>query len=90
MTKRKQVFALTITLFILLAWPLNGSGQERRAKLRISNAGFTITAVHLDVSVRIPGGDQAKFDQAAQNAEKGCPVSRVLKADITMDAKLLA
>lgn len=47
MAKRKQVFALTITLFILLAWPLNGSGQERRAKLRISNAGFTITALPL-------------------------------------------
>ena len=58
--------------------------------LEKTDAGFTITAVHLDVSVRIPGGDQAKFDQAAQNAEKGCPVSRVLKADITMDAKLIA
>src|SRR5271157_3205797 len=55
-----------------------------------TDAGFTITAVHLDVSVKVPGGDQAKFDQAAQNAEKGCPVSRVLNANITLDAKLLA
>ena len=55
-----------------------------------TDAGFTITAVHLDVSVKIPGGDQAKFDQAAQNAKKGCPVSRVLNANITMDAKLIA
>jgi lipoyl-dependent peroxiredoxin len=53
-----------------------------------TEAGFTITALHLDVSVKIPGGDQTKFDQAAQNAEKGCPVSRVLNAKITMDAKL--
>jgi len=55
-----------------------------------TDAGFTITAVHLDVSVKIPGGDQAKFDQAAQNAKKGCPVSRVLNANITMDAKLIS
>ncbi|MBZ5648747.1 MAG: OsmC family protein [Acidobacteriia bacterium] len=50
--------------------------------------GFTITAVHLDVTARIPGADRAKFDQAAQNAKEGCPVSRVLHARITMDAKL--
>ena len=54
-----------------------------------TDAGFTITSVHLDVKVRIPGADQAKFDEAAQNAKKGCPVSRVLNADITMDAKLV-
>jgi osmotically inducible protein OsmC len=58
--------------------------------LEKTDAGFTITAVHLAVNAKIPGGDQAKFDQAAQNAEKGCPVSRVLKAAITMDAKLIA
>ena len=55
-----------------------------------TDAGFTITSVHLDVKVRIPGADQAKFDEAAQNAKKGCPVSRVLNADITMDAKLVS
>jgi osmotically inducible protein OsmC len=54
-----------------------------------TDAGFSITAVHLDVKVKIPGADQAKFDEAAQNAKKGCPVSRVLNATITMDAKLV-
>ena len=58
--------------------------------LEKTDAGFTITAIHLDVTVKIPGGDQAKFDEAAKNAETGCPVSRVLKATITMDAKLVA
>lgn len=51
-------------------------------------AGFTITAIHLDVVARIPGGDAAKFEQAANNAKAGCPVSRVLNAKITMNAKL--
>lgn len=55
-----------------------------------TEAGFTITSVHLDVKVRIPGADQAKFDEAAQNAKKGCPVSRVLNANITMDAQLVS
>ncbi len=55
-----------------------------------TDAGFSITAVHLDVTVKIPGAEQAKFDEAAQNAKKGCPVSRVLNAAITMDAKLVS
>ncbi len=54
------------------------------------DAGWTITKVHLDVAARIPGGDQAKFETAAQNAKAGCPVSRLLKAEITMNARLLA
>jgi len=53
-----------------------------------TDAGFTITAIHLDVKAKIPGADKAKFDQAASEAEKGCPVSRVLKATITMAAEL--
>ncbi len=55
-----------------------------------TEAGFTITSVHLDVKVKIPGADKAKFDEAAQNAKKGCPVSRVLNANITMDAQLVS
>jgi osmotically inducible protein OsmC len=57
--------------------------------LEKTDAGFTITASHLDVKVKIPGADKAKFDQAAQNAEKGCPVSRVLNAKISMNAELV-
>jgi lipoyl-dependent peroxiredoxin len=55
-----------------------------------TDAGFTITAVHLDVSAKIPGADQKKFDEAALSAEKNCPVSRVLNATISMSAKLVA
>jgi osmotically inducible protein OsmC len=63
---------------------------EATLTLDKTDAGFTITAVHLEVKAKIPGADQAKFDEAAQNAEKGCPVSRVLKANITMDAHLVS
>ena len=50
--------------------------------------GFAITASHLDVVVKIPGADKAAFETAANNAKAGCPVSKVLNAKITMDAKL--
>jgi osmotically inducible protein OsmC len=56
--------------------------------LEKTDAGFTITAVHLDVKARIPGADKAGFDAAANNAKAGCPVSRVLNAAITMNASL--
>ena len=52
------------------------------------DAGFTITKIHLDVTARIPGADPAAFEKAAANAKAGCPVSRLLKAEITMTAKL--
>jgi osmotically inducible protein OsmC len=51
-------------------------------------AGWTITAVHLDVVARVPGATTESFATAAQNAKAGCPVSKVLNAKITMDAKL--
>ena len=52
--------------------------------------GFAVTAVHLDVIARIPGADRAKFEKAAQDAKSGCPISKLLNARITMDAKLEA
>ena len=58
--------------------------------LEKTEAGFTITAVHLDVAVKAPGADRQAFETAANNAKAGCPVSRVLNAEITMDAKLEA
>jgi len=51
-------------------------------------AGFTVTKVHLDVQAHIPGVDPAAFQKAAEAAEKGCPISRLLKAEITMTATL--
>jgi osmotically inducible protein OsmC len=56
--------------------------------LEKTDAGFTITRVHLDVSARVTGGDAAGFQTAANNAKAGCPVSRLLNAEITMEARL--
>jgi lipoyl-dependent peroxiredoxin len=53
-----------------------------------TDGGFAITAVHLDVRAKIPGADKQAFETAANNAKSGCPVSKVLNATITMDARL--
>ncbi|MEO6926756.1 MAG: OsmC family protein [Rhodanobacter sp.] len=51
--------------------------------------GFTISAVHLTCEARIPGADSATFARIAEATKHGCPVSKVLKASITLDAKLV-
>ena len=53
-------------------------------------AGWTVTAVHLDLVARVPGADQAAFQKATDAAKTGCPISRLLNATITLDAKLEA
>ena len=51
--------------------------------------GFEITASHLTVNAKVPGTDQEGFLKLATQAKEGCPVSKLLKAKITMDAKLV-
>lgn len=51
--------------------------------------GFGITAVHLTLKAKIPGADQATFERLTTMAKAGCPVSKLLKAAITLDATLV-
>lgn len=57
--------------------------------LEQKDGGFAITLVHLDVSARVPGASAEDFQAAAQKAKQNCPVSKLLKAEITMDARLI-
>ena len=57
-------------------------------RLEKTDAGFSITKVHLDVTARVPGADASAFETAANNAKAGCPVSRLFNAEITLDARL--
>jgi len=69
---------------------LTPSSIETSATLTMEklDSGWTITAVQLDVVGHVPGADAAAFQKAAENAKAGCPVSKVLNARITMNAKL--
>lgn len=49
---------------------------------------WTVTKIHLALTAKIPNIDDAKFQQIANGAKAGCPISRLLKAEITLDAKL--
>jgi len=56
--------------------------------LEQKDGGFAITKVHLDVTAKVPGMSEADFQDAAGKAKAGCPVSKLLNAEITMDARL--
>ena len=53
-----------------------------------TDAGFTITAVHLETVARLPGPVAEAFNMAAAAAKAGCPISRLLKAEITLETRL--
>lgn len=78
-----------------LSAQLNNDGKtaeriqtEAEVTLVKTDAGFTITAVHLRVRAKVPGATPQDFQAAATSAKNNCPVSRLLKAEITMEAKL--
>jgi osmotically inducible protein OsmC len=58
--------------------------------LEKTDAGMTVTRIHLRTSARVPGAAQDTFANAVESARTTCPISRLLKADITVDAKLEA
>ena len=65
---------------------------ETSAKVTLEqvDGGYAITAVHLTLRAKVPGIDQAGFAKLAGDAKAGCPVSKLLKAEITLDASLVA
>lgn len=60
-----------------------------RVTLDQVDGGFAITAVHLILKAKVPGASQQQFHELTTKAKEGCPVSKVLNANITLDATLL-
>ncbi len=82
-------FSMALSLILGEAGATPSSIETHAAvTLEKVGAGFEITASHLTVSARVPGMDAAKFAELANKAKAGCPVSKLMKATITMDAKL--
>ena len=69
----------------MTAESINTTAEVRLEK---QDSGFAITKVHLTVRASIPGAENDAFITAANNAKTGCPISKLLNAEITMDAAL--
>jgi osmotically inducible protein OsmC len=82
-------FTMALSL-ILGEAKLTAEKMETTARVTLEQVegGWAINAVHLTLTAKVPGADQATFERLAAKAKAGCPVSKVLKADITLDAKL--
>ena len=83
-------FTMALSL-ILGEAGLTATSLETTARVSLEQAdgGFAITAVALTLRAAIPGVDDATFQELASKAKAGCPVSKVLKADISLDAQLV-
>jgi osmotically inducible protein OsmC len=83
-------FSMALSLFLGEA-DLTAERIETSAEVTLEqvDGGFSITAVHLTLKAKVPGADQATFAKIAETAKAGCPVSKLIKADISLDATLL-
>jgi osmotically inducible protein OsmC len=84
-------FTMALSL-ILGEANLTAERMETKAEVTLDKVGdgYAITAVHLTLQAKIPGADQATFDELTAKAKAGCPVSKLLNASITLDARLLS
>jgi osmotically inducible protein OsmC len=83
-------FSMALSLF-LGQEGMTAESIDTRATVTLEEVGggFSVTSSHLDTTVKIPGGDRARFEKAAEAAKSGCPISKLLNAKITMDARLV-
>jgi osmotically inducible protein OsmC len=82
-------FSMALSLFLGEAG-MTADSIETRATVTLDQigGGFAVTASHLQTTVKIPNADRAAFQKAVETAKSGCPISKLLNATITMDAKL--
>jgi len=83
-------FTMALSLILEQAG-FKAEDMDTKAEITLEKQGdgFAITKSHLILRAKIPGIDQAKFKELTGMAEKGCPVSKVLKAEISLDAALV-
>ena len=83
-------FSMALSMILQKAG-IDASRIDTEAKVQLDkdDGGFSITAVHLTTRVEAPGADPDVFAEAANDAKEGCPVSRVIDAEITLEATLV-
>ena len=83
-------FSMALSLFLGQAG-MTAESIETTATVSLDQVegGFAVTSSHLQTTVKIPNANRAAFDKAIETARSGCPISKLLNAKITMDAKLV-
>ena len=84
-------FTMALSL-ILGEAKLTATQMDTSAEITLEQVadGYAITHVHLTLRANIPGADQAKFAELTAKAKAGCPVSKLFKTEITLDAQLVS
>jgi osmotically inducible protein OsmC len=82
-------FSMALSLFLGNAG-LKADSIDTKASLTFEKVGeaFTITHIHLELAAKVPGASEEALQKAAAEAKEGCPISRVLNTEISLDAKL--
>jgi osmotically inducible protein OsmC len=83
-------FSMALSLFLGQAG-MTAESIETKATVSLDqvDGGFAVTSSHLQTTVKIPNPDKAAFEKAVDTAKTGCPISKLLNAKITLDAKLV-
>ena len=83
-------FSMALSMILGMAG-MTAESIETKATVSLDkgDAGFSVTSSHLDTTVRIPNANTAAFDEAVEKAKVGCPISKLLNATITLNAKLI-
>jgi osmotically inducible protein OsmC len=84
-------FSMALSLALANNGGMKADSIETKATVTFEKVGdgFSVTSSHLETRVRIPNADKANFEKATEGAKTGCPISKLLNAKITMDAKLI-
>jgi lipoyl-dependent peroxiredoxin len=84
-------FTMALSLFLGEAH-LTAEHMETKADVTLEKQGegFAITSVHLALNAKVPGAENAKFQELADKAKSGCPISKLLNTRITLDARLMS
>ncbi|MGB0085617.1 MAG: OsmC family protein [Rhodomicrobiaceae bacterium] len=83
-------FTMALSL-ILSEAGLTATRMETTATVTLEqvSGGFAITAIHLDLKAEVPGTDRAAFEALADKAKANCPVSKLMKAEISLSTQLV-
>ena len=81
-------FAMKLS-FVLGAAGFTPDSLEATATINLDPAQGAITASHIDLKAKVPGITKEKFDECAADAKANCPISKLLNAEISLDAQLV-